>query len=340
MQRIGIGIIGTGSIVNTYIQCIKALDKADLVALYSNSPNRAREVEKRFETPVFTDLNAFLNHPEIQLVCICNQSGLHGEMTLSAARHGKHVLCEKPLEVTTEKIDEVIATCERYGVVLGCVLQNRCSEDYRAVEQVVKNGALGKLLLGNAHINWYRSQEYYANNPWRGTLQYDGGAAFMNQGIHTIDLLLNLMGEVRSVYGSIKTRVHDIEGEDVGAAVLHFKNGAIGTLTAGTALVPGYPERLEIYGEQGSILLEGGKIREWNVEGIQKPDGMNASAQSSGAADPGNIGHLNHQIVLQDMIAALKENRPPLVGGLEARKAVEVITAVYRSSAEEKPIVL
>lgn len=340
MERIGIGIIGTGSIVNTYVQCIKALDNAELVALYSNSPNRAKEAEKQFETPVFTELEAFLDQPEISLVCICNQSGLHGEMTLAAARHGKHVLCEKPLEVTTEKIDVVIAACERNGVILGCVLQNRCSDTYRAVERVVKNGSLGKLLLGNAHINWYRSKEYYANNPWRGTLQYDGGAAFMNQGIHTVDLLLNLMGDVQSVFGSTKTRVHDIEGEDVGAAVLQFKNGAIGTLTAGTALVPGYPERLEIYGEKGSILLEGGNIKAWNVEGVPKPDDLNVSGRSSGAADPGNIGHLNHLIVLRDMLAALLENRVPLVGGLEARKAVEVITAVYRSSAEERPIAL
>lgn len=340
MARIGIGIIGTGSIVKTYIQCIKALDNAELIALYSNSENRAKEAEKQFETPVYTDLETFLSLPEITLVCICNQSGLHGDMTIAAARHGKHVLCEKPLEVTTEKIDEVIAACERQGIVLGCVLQNRCSDEYRAVEHVVKNGSLGKLLLGNAHINWYRSKDYYANNPWRGTLQYDGGAAFMNQGIHTVDLLLNLMGEVQSVFGSIQTQVHDIEGEDVGAAVLHFKNGAIGTLTAGTALVPGYPERLEIYGEKGSILVEGGKIKEWNVGRIPKPADLNAQDQASGAADPGNIGHLNHQIVLQDMIEALHGNRPPLVGGLEARKAVEVITAVYRSSAKKKLISL
>jgi predicted dehydrogenase len=261
-------------------------------------------------------------------------------MAIQAARSGKHVLSEKPLEVTTEKIDAIIKACEENNVVLGCTLQNRCADDYKAVENVVKKGMLGKLLLGNAHINWYRSAEYYSGNPWRGTLQYDGGAAFMNQGIHTIDLLLNLMGDVKSVFGNMKTLIRDIEGEDVGAGILNFKNGAIGTITAGTALFPGYPERLEIYGEKGSVLMEGGKIKAWNVEDVPAPRKMGSKTSSSGAADPTNIGHVNHKIVLEDMVDSIKENRTPMVDGLEARKAVEVITALYRSSKEEKLVFL
>ena len=219
-------------------------------------------------------------------------------------------------------------------------MQNRCSEAYRAVENVVKKGLLGKLLLGNAHINWYRSEAYYADNPWRGTAKFDGGAALMNQGIHTIDLLLHLMGDVQSVFGNMKTLVHDIECEDVGAGILNFKNGATGTITAGTALFPGYPERLEIYGEKGSILMEGGAIREWNIEGAEEYESTDSKENSSGAADPKNIGYSNHKIVLEDMIRAIKEDRSPMVDGAEARKAVEVITALYRSSEEEKLIFL
>lgn len=340
MERIGIGIIGTGSIVNTYVQCIRELENAELVALYTRTAERVETTSQQFGVPVFNDLEAFLNQSEMHLVCVCNQSGLHGEMTMAAARHGKHVLCEKPLEVTPEKIDEVIAVTELNGVLLGCVLQNRCSKAYRAVEQVVKSGALGKPLLGNAHINWYRPSDYYARNPWRGTLQLDGGAAFMNQGIHTVDLLLNLMGDVTTVFGSIKTLVHDIEGEDVGAGVLNFKNGAIGTLTAGTALLPGYPERLEVYGEKGSVLMEGGTIKEWNLTGVSNPMENDLNTTSSGAADPTNIGLGNHMTVLVDMITAITEDRQPMVGGQEARKAVAVITALYRSSKENKPIFL
>ena len=340
MANLGIGIIGTGSIVNTYLQCIEALEGAELIALYSTSANRVQEAEALFGVPVFNDLQEFLNHPAIDLVCVCNKSGLHGEVAIRAAQAGKHVLCEKPLEVTTAKVDTIIAACQENNVLLGCVLQNRCSAAYKAVERVVKQGLLGTLLLGNAHINWYRSEEYYANNPWRGTTKFDGGAAFMNQGIHTIDLLLNLMGDVQSVFGNMKTLIHQIECEDVGTGILNFRNGAIGTITAGTALFPGYPERLEIYGEKGSILMEGGKIKEWHVAGVASPENTSLKENSSGAANPTNIGYLNHKIVLEDMLNAIKENRPPMVHGLEARKAVEVITALYQSSKAQKLIFL
>ena len=340
MATIGIGIIGTGSIVHTYVKCIQELEAVELVGLYTGSSSRVASAAKIFKAPVFNDLNQFLNTPELDLVCICNKSGLHGEMAIHTARAGKHVLSEKPLEVTTKKIDEIITACEENSVILGCVLQNRCTDDYRAVESIVKKGLLGKLLLGNAHINWYRSDEYYSNNPWRGTKEFDGGAAFMNQGIHTIDLLLNLMGGVTSVFGNMKTLIHDIEGEDVGTGIVNFHNGAIGNITAGTALYPGYPERLEIYGEHGSILMEGGKIKEWNVAGVPAPENRNSKEDSSGAADPTNIGHINHKIVLKDMVAAIKENRKPMVDGREARKAVAVITALYNSSEKKKLVFL
>ncbi|QCX01157.1 Gfo/Idh/MocA family oxidoreductase [Aggregatimonas sangjinii] len=340
MATLGVGVIGTGSIVNTYVKCLAELEDAELIALYTTTPSRVIVAKNLFGAPVLTELEEFLNHPEIDLVCVCNESGLHGNAAIRAAQSGKHVLSEKPLEVTTEKIDAVIKACKEKGVVLGCVLQNRCAAAYRAVEAVVKNGLLGKLLLGNAHINWYRSEAYYAKNPWRGTKKYDGGAALMNQGIHTIDLLLNLMGEVTSVFGDMKTLVHDIEGEDVGTGILNFKNGAIGTITAGTALFPGYPERLEIYGEKGSILMEGGNIKEWNVQGVSAPQPSNKRKNASGAADPAAIGHRNHKIVLKDMIDAIREKRAPMVDGIEARKAVAVITALYRSSEKEQLIFL
>lgn len=340
MATLGIGIIGTGSIVNTYLKCIDELEDAKLIGLYTTAASRVKEAQKIFRAPILDNLEEFLNLPGLDLVCICNKSGLHGEAAISAARSGKHVLCEKPLEVTTKKIDAVIEACRENQIVLGCVLQNRCSAAYRAVENVVRNGLLGKLLLGNAHINWYRSKEYYSNNPWRGSRAFDGGAAFMNQGIHTIDLLLNLMGEVTSVFGNMKTMVHDIECEDVGAGILNFENGAIGTITASTALYPGYPERLEIYGAKGSILMEGGKISAWHVEGVPAPEIGSYEENPTGAANPTDIGHVNHRTVLEDMIVAIKENRPPMVDGPKARKAVAVITALYKSSEQEKLIYL
>lgn len=338
MPKIGVGIIGTGSIVNTYVKCIEEIEDTKLIALYTESSSRVKEAEKLFGAPILYDLEAFLSHPEIDVVCICNKSGLHGAAAIRVAYAGKHVLCEKPIEVTTEKVDTIIEACQENNIFLGCVLQNRCANDYKLIEKAVKNGSIGKLLFGNAHINWYRSKEYYADNPWRGTKEFDGGAAFMNQGIHTIDLLLNLMGDVTSVFGNMKTMVHNIECEDVGTGILNFKNGAIGTITASTAMFPGYPERLEIFGETGSILMEAGKITKWNVENQPAPDSMNSAGSRSGASDPTSIGHLNHKTVIQDMIDAIKDNKSPMVSGKEARKAVAVITALYQSSKEEKLI--
>jgi len=340
MNKLGIGIIGTGSIVSTYVKCISEIADTELIGIYTKSARRVVEAEKRYGVPVFNNIEKLLAQSEIQLICVCNESGNHGDAIKMAAEAGKHILSEKPLEVTTEKIDEVVDSCQENDVVLGCVLQNRCGIDYQRAEKVVKKGKLGRLLMGNAHINWYRNEEYYSGNPWRGTKKYDGGAAFMNQGIHTIDLLLNLMGSVKSVFGNMKTMVHNIEGEDVGMGILNFENGAMGTITAGTALYPGYPERLEIYGEKGSILMEGGKIAQWNVQGVPSPISAENNKVNSGASDPTSIGHENHKTVILDMIDAIRKNRSPMVDGQEARKAVEVITALYKSSKEAKIILV
>ena len=328
MTNLGIGIIGTGSIAKTYAKCISELKDVDLISMYTKSLWRITEVEQQFGVSAFADISTFLNNPEIHLVCVCNESGNHGEAIKQAAMAGKHVLCEKPLEVTPERIDEVIEICKAQNIILGCVFQNRCTSDYKALKKVIKEGSLGKLLMGNAHINWYRNKDYYVQSEWRGTKQFDGGAAFINQGIHTIDLLLNIMGPVQSVFGNVRTMVHDIEGEDIGAAILNFENGAMGNITAGTSLYPGYPERLEIYGEKGSILMEAGKIVQWNVKNVSAPELMSDAISASGASDPTSIGHLNHKVVIQDMVTAIRENRPPMVDGAEARKCVALISAI------------
>lgn len=339
MPKINIGIIGTGSIVGTYKKCIDELDDAQLVALYTKSENRKDSAEKEFGVPVFSSMDEFLQN-DIDLVCVCNESGRHGEAIKTVAQAGRHVLSEKPLETTPEKIDEIIAICESQNVKLGCTLQNRCSRDYQRVVEAVNSGKLGKLVMGNAHINWYRNKSYYADSDWKGTFEFDGGAAFINQGIHTIDLLLHLMGPVESVFGKVSTLVHDIEGEDVGAGILNYQNGAIGTITAGTALYPGYPERVEIYGEKGSILMEGGSIKAWNIKDTAAPKIASGDNNGSGAADPTDIGHQNHKSVIADMIEAIQNDRRPMVDGAEARKAVAVITAIYESSKKEELVFL
>ena len=189
----------------------------------------------------------------------------------------------------------------------------------------------GRLLMGNAYVNWFRETAYYETSQWKGTIDGDGGGAFINQGIHTIDLLLDLMGDVKSVFGQVQTALYKIEGEDLGAAVLNFENGALGSITAATSLYPGYPERLEIYGTSGSAILEAGKLVQWNVMG-REMEMDPQEAKPSGASDPTAIGHQLHAIQWAKFIESIQKDLPTVVDGKTARKSVELIRAIYFSS--------
>jgi predicted dehydrogenase len=192
--------------------------------------------------------------------------------------------------------------------------------------------------MGTAAINWYRDPSYYSSSQWKGTLQGDGGAALINQGVHTIDLLLDIMGDAEAVYGQVRTIVHDIEGEDLGTAVVNFKSGALGTITGGTALYPGNPERLEVYGDKGNIILEAGKIVVWNVQG-EDQTAPSSDVGGSGASDPMAIDFKLHQGQVQDMVEAIWEDRDPMVTGEDARRSLELILGIYRSSKENQKVV-
>ncbi|MDW5289606.1 Gfo/Idh/MocA family oxidoreductase [Formosa sp. PL04] len=325
-------IIGTGSIAKTHAKCINELPNAELIAVYASSKVRANQAATIFNVPVYIDYNILFSEFEIDIVCICTQSGSHLAPTLAASQSGIHVLCEKPLEISTERATKMIMGCRTHGVTLGCVFQNRYSPDYLEILQVIHKGWLGKLLMGNANINWYRSPEYYSESPWRGTLLGDGGAALINQGIHTIDLLLHAMGTVKSVYGKVHTMVHQIEGEDTAHALVNFKSGAIGTITAGTSLFPGYPERLEIYGEHGSIILEGGKIIKWHIKGHERDVGSTLSDNSSGASDPNAIGYLLHKTQISEFIKAIDHKTQPEINGEEGLNSLALIEGIYKSS--------
>lgn len=332
-KRLGFGIIGTGAIASHHAAAIKAYEGSKLVAVCSSTESRAEQAQEKFGVQAYYKLEEFLANPDIDVVCICTHSGAHMEPGIAAAKAGKHVLLEKPIEVSLERADQLIAACQEHRVKLGVIFQNRFNSGYVKVRGAVKEGKLGKLILGTAVINWYRDPAYYHTSHWKGTLQGDGGAALINQGIHTIDLLLDIMGDVESVYGQVKTVVHDIQGEDLGAAVLNFENGAMGTITGGTSLYPGYPERLEIYGEEGSIILEGGKIKAWNIAGADSHLELQPS-HGSGASDPMAIDFNLHLAQIKDMVEAIHGDKDPLVTGEIGRKSLELILGVYRSSIE------
>lgn len=335
-KSFGFGIIGTGAIAAHHAISIQELENCQLQAVCSSSPARASEAEAKFGVKAYSNVADLLARKDIDVVCICTESGNHLEPAVAAAKAGKHVLTEKPLEISLKRADEMILTCRKEGVKLGCIFQNRLQPAYLQLKEAVQNGWLGKILLGNAYIKWFREEAYYQNSQWKGTLKGDGGAALINQGIHTIDLLLDVMPEVENVYAQTKTMIHNIEGEDLGVALLNFKNGAMGTVEGGTCLYPGYPERLEIFGEKGSIILEGGQIIHWNIKGKEEQLPEIQTPEKGGSADPMAIDYQFHKIQIKDMVEAILENREPLVNGEAARKSLALISAIYQSSKEKR----
>jgi UDP-N-acetyl-2-amino-2-deoxyglucuronate dehydrogenase len=337
-KAFGIGIVGTGAIAIKHAQAIGSLENAHLIGLFNPNPLSADKAKSKFSVPVFTDWEEFISLSGLDVVCICTPSGMHLEPAFKSIQAGKHVFVEKPIEVTLDRADQLIQAADTHRVKLGVVFQNRFSPDYIRFNDAVKAGVFGRILMGNAAINWFRDAAYYSSSQWKGTLTYDGGGALINQAIHTLDLLLEVMGEVDSVFGKVKTTLYPIEGEDLGAALVNFKSGAMGTITAGTSLYPGYPERLEIYGTEGSAILEAGKLTALNVRGMESPLKTTVQASASGSSDPNAIGFELHAKQWRDFLHSIETGNQPEVDGPNSRKSLELIRAIYQSSKEEKLI--
>lgn len=272
-----------------------------------------------------------LTLPELDAVCICLPSGQHAEAAIAAADAGKHILCEKPIDITLERIDRMLDAVERSGVKLGCVYQRRTMPEAIAARKAIQEGQLGRMVLGDAYLKYYRSPEYYRSAGWRGTWQLDGGGALMNQGVHGIDLLQWMMGDIASVFAYAAPLVRDIEVEDTAVVAVRFKNGAFGVIQGTTSVYPGQETRFELHGENGSLIFGDQGIQTWTVKDgeLARPEATTGTASGS---DPRNISLEGHRILIDDLIDAIHYDRAPMVDGREARKAVAVIMAIYESA--------
>ncbi len=348
---IGFGVVGCGVIGPVHCDSIKQVAAARLVAVCDTDLQKARTLGERYAVPFYTDLAAFLQHPGLEVVNICVPSGYHAEIGVAAAQAGKHVLVEKPIEITLAAADRLITACDEAGVKLGVISQHRFAPDVLKIKAAIDNGQFGPLVLGEAVIKWYRTQEYYDSGDWRGTKALDGGGALMNQGVHYIDLLQWLMGPVVSIKAATITRTHQIEVEDVGVAILRFANGALGTITGSTSVYPGLPERLELHGRDATAIIEADRLKEFFLRselgnpgsyGLSDKIAQQAQADSKegGAADPAAIGISAHTTQVADFVAALRENRDPAITGRDARRPLEIILAIYRASEENREISL
>ena len=338
MNPLRIGIIGAGNVGVSHILAWQQISGAIPVAVCRRDEEKARIFADQFNLDWETDYQALLNRDDIDIVDILVPSGLHAEIGIAAAKAGKHVIVEKPIDVTLNKADELIAACRANDVKLAVISQYRFMDGMQRMYKVLEKGQLGPLVQGDAYIKWFRPQSYYDSGAWRGTWELDGGGPFMNQGIHFIDLLLSAMGPVRSAYAKTKTHAHDIEVEDVGIALLEFRNGALGVIEASTSTFPGMPARLEIHGTKGTLIIEGDKLVLLHIEG-QEPERA-TDVDAGGASDPTDIDVTPFARQFEDILEAIQTGRDPLVSGETARRPLELILAIYESSRVGKEVFL
>ena len=336
-----VGILGGGNISETHARAAFETDGVDVAAIYGQNQEKAARLSERFGGRVCGSLQEFLEHKPLDVVMIGSPSGLHAEQGIAAAQRGLHVLVEKPLDITTERADALISECERAGVKLGVFFQDRVAPDIRRLKDLIAAGTLGKPILISGRVKWYRPPEYYSGSRWRGTAALDGGGALMNQGVHTVDLLLWLMGDVARVSGRSITALHDIEVEDTVVATLEFASGAIGTLEAATSVYPGYPRRLELTGSEGTVILEHDRIiaadlRTTHVDLVTPTtEPSNASATSPVVSDV-----RGHKELLKDFLRAMETNGRPVCDGVEGRRSVALVEAIYESARTGNPVTL
>lgn len=337
-NTIGFGLVGTGSIADFHARAIALVPGARLNAVSSRDPAGARRFAEKHHTVAEENLGALLARPDVDVVVVTTPSGRHAEIALAALAAGKHVLCEKPLEISTGKVDAILAAAEAAHRWVGVVLPARLGDGARVVEAAVRDGRLGRLTLGSAYVKWWRTDDYYRANRWRGTWAVDGGGALMNQGIHAVDLLLWLAGMPAEVSAFFATLAHEqIEVEDTLTALLRFPHGALGVIECATSCAPGSSRRIELCGSRGSITLEDDAIVRWEFDEARPGDeairaGTQGSAIGGGSADPRAIGIEGHRRVIADMTLAVKEGRAPAVPGREGRRSVALIEAIYASA--------
>jgi len=343
----GFGIVGLGLIAEFHAKAIRAMKKGKLIACYSRSQTKADAFGKKYNCSGYSSMNAFCSHPGLDIVTICTPSGAHLEPSLKVAEAGKHLIVEKPLEISLERCDKIIEVCEKNKVKLVGIFPSRFHDITKVIKSAIDEGRFGKLVLGDAYVKWYRSQEYYNKGEWHGTWELDGGGALMNQSIHAIDLLQYFMGPVEFVQSFTNIVGHKrIKVEDNAVAIVRFKNKALGVIEGSTSVYPGFLKRIEISGTKGSAIMEEESLRAWSFISEKSEDKIIKkrfaikTETGGGASDPAAIRFHGHQRQFEDIVKAIETDSKPFVDGYEARKAVEIILAIYKSAREGKKVKL
>lgn len=333
MKKWGIGLIGCGSIADVHLEALLGIDHARIVAVASRNEQRARGTSERYTCLWTTDYQDILKNPDIDIVCITTGSGSHGRIGMESLHAGKHVFVEKPIAMSANEASAMIRLAEERQLTLSVVSQTRFFPHHQLLKRTIEAGHIGNLLLVEVSRPFYRTQAYYDEADWRGTKAEDGGA-LLNQGIHSIDLLLWLAGKVKSVAGRTATQTHHMESEDMGLAMLTMENGGFATLMCTTSAVPGFPPSINVFGEKGTIKIVGQEITHWTVPGIPLPNFESDKISGNAGADPRNLNSAYHSMQIIDFIESVSQRRKPAVTGEAGRDAVRLIELIHRSSEQ------
>ena len=349
-REIGFGVVGLG-IGRHHAKAISMAKGAKLVAVCDVDEERLNSVAQEFGVKAYKDYEEMLKDPEVEVVNVCTPSGMHADMAIQAVRAGKHVIVEKPVDISLEKIDKLIEEGRKAGVKMSGIFQSRFHPLNRRIKQAIDEGRLGKLTGIHGLVLWWRAQSYYQgkHGSWKGTWSMDGGGSLMNQGIHTVDLMQWFGGRVKSVFGYFGVYGHDIEAEDKTVAVLKFESGALGTLTTTTAAYPGLSVYMYIHGPKGTIVKEDDTLKVWKIAGERMEEeeremlslyGPKEMRGVTTASDPMALAATGHAAQIEDMVQAILEDREPFITIESAKHAVEIINAIYESARTGKEVTL
>ncbi len=327
-----IGLIGGGNISETHARAARAIPGVEIAAVYGTNANKVAALCREHGSPAYDDFDAFLKHRPMEMVAIGSPSGLHAAQGIAAAQRGLHVLTEKPIDISTRRADELIEAADHAGVKLGVMFQDRVKPGVRELRQWISSGRVGKPLLVDARVKWYRPPEYYSASRWRGTLALDGGGALINQAIHTVDLLLWLLGDVARVQARTATALHNIEAEDTALAILEFASGALGVIHATTAAYPGYPRRVELTGTDGTVILEQDRILKADLRNAPADFSVGAPDENQSASSAAVSDYRGHQALFEDFLRAIRENGTPICDGREGRRSIALVEAIYEAA--------
>ncbi len=340
----GYAVLGLG-IGMAHADAAYASENATLVAVCDIDEARLAKAEKKYpDVTLYRDFEALLKDDRVDIISICLPSAMHADFAVRAMEAGKHVLVEKPLDITPERAALIVEAAKRTGMTCGVVHQNRFNANMYPIREAVGSGKLGKLILGTFGVKWYREQSYYDNGGWRGTWEMDGGGSLMNQAVHTVDLMQWLMGDVESVTSTMGIYNHDIKTEDMTASLIRFKSGAAATFVSTTCAYPGISTEIMLYGTGGSVEADADTLKVWKMKNA--PDEEAEEAEMLSLYGGGNLSAMTrepqrkfgHDHVVEDMICAVRDGRDPEVTPADAIKAVRIVCAVYESARTRKTV--